>query len=80
MEDKIIQLAMTKKPSKESFNAYKKASRAYNEALSQVALTKFNLEEAEEKLLQSIFSQITDAERRGILFDLGYHLPRDKRL
>ena len=54
MEDKIIQLALTKKPSKESFNAYKKATQAYSEALSQVSLTKFNLEEAEEKLLQSI--------------------------
>jgi hypothetical protein len=75
----IIKLALTKKPNKQALDTYRKAISDHGEALNQVSLTHFKLEEAEEKLLQSIFSQITDIERKGILFELGYDLPRDIR-
>ena len=70
----IIKLALTKKPDPNILDDYRNALIDHSKALNQVSLTGFNLEDAEEKLLQSIFSQITDIERKGILFELGYNL------
>ena len=64
-------------PSKQALGRYRKALADANEAWDKVTNAQFALQEAEKELLGSVFSQMTDIEHKGILYN---HLPREIKI